>query len=81
MHDEQERPRVEIDRADRQVIERAAAQLRHGAIVAGYAGLPDKHLAFGLALILDEIALHYRDLDEDFRARILDGCRGMLGQG
>ena len=44
MHDEQDRWRVEQDRADRQVIEQAAAQLRTGAIQAGYAGLEHKHL-------------------------------------
>jgi hypothetical protein len=32
-------------------------------------------------LILDEIVRHFRDLDEDLRARILDGCREVLGQG
>ena len=58
MPDEHDRSRIVVDRADRQVIEQAAAQLRTGAIVAGYAGLPDKHLAFALALVLDELALH-----------------------
>ncbi len=48
MH-EQERRRVEQDRADRQVIEQAAAQLRHGAILAGYAGMEHKHLATAAA--------------------------------
>ena len=68
-------------RADRAIVEQAAARLRHGAIVAGYGDVPAKHVAFALALILDEIARHFRDLDEDLRAHILDGCRGMLGQG
>jgi hypothetical protein len=79
MPDEQARRRIEADRADRQVIGQAAAQLRH-AIVAGYAGLPGKHFAFGLALILDEIARHYRDIGAQLRARVLDSCRGMLDQ-
>ena len=55
MPDEHDRSRIEVDRADRQVIEQAAAQLRQGAIRAGYAGLPGKHLAFALALVLDEL--------------------------
>jgi hypothetical protein len=38
-------------RADRRVVEQAAAQLRHGAIVAGYAGVEHKHIAFALALV------------------------------
>jgi hypothetical protein len=65
--------------ADRGVVEQAAAHLRHQAILAAYAGLEHKHLAFGLALILDEIARHFRDLDEQLRDRILDCCRSVLG--
>ena len=61
MPDEHDRSKIEADRADRQVIEQAAAQLRTDAIRAGYAGLERKKLAFGLALILDELARHFRD--------------------
>jgi hypothetical protein len=32
----------------------------------------------GLALVLDELALHVRDLDGQLRARVLDGCRSVL---
>ena len=67
-------------RADRAIVEQAAAQLRQQAILAAYAGLEHKELAFGLALILDELARHWRDLDEQLRARLLAGCRSMLGQ-
>jgi hypothetical protein len=42
-------------RADRNVIERAAARLRSDAIRSGYAGLQHQHVAFSLALILDEL--------------------------
>jgi hypothetical protein len=49
------------------LVRQAAAQLRHGAIVSAYAGLPDKHLAFALALVLDELALHLRDLRPEVR--------------
>ena len=80
MPDQHDRARIDVDRADRQVIEQAAAQLRHGAIRAGYAGMEGQHYAFAFALILDELALHLRDLDEDLRARVLDGCREVLGQ-
>jgi hypothetical protein len=55
--------RIEVDRADRAVIGRAAARLRADAIAAGYAGLPRKDLAFAVALVLDELARHVRDLD------------------
>jgi hypothetical protein len=62
-------------RTDRAVVEQAAAHLRHQAILAGYAGLEHKEFAFGLALILDEIARHFRDLDDDLRAAVVTACR------
>jgi hypothetical protein len=71
MPDEHERSRIEVDGADRALIEQAAAQLRHGAIRAGYAGMEHKHLAFALALILDELARHLRDLRPEVRAATL----------
>ena len=77
MPDEHDRRQIEVDRADRRMIEQAAAQLRHRAIVAGYAGLPDKHFAFALALVLDELARHVRDLHAEVRAQTLHGA-GML---
>ena len=49
------------------------------AIPDGYAGIEHKHVAFALALILDELARHWRDLDEQLRARLLAGCRSLLG--
>ena len=67
-------------RADRAIVEQAAAHLRQQAILAGYAGAEHKHVAFTLALILDEVARHLRDLDEQLRAHVLDGCHGMLGE-
>ena len=74
-----QRRRYEQLKADRTIVEQAAAHLRRQAILAGYAGVEHKHVAFALALILDELARHYRDLDEQLRGRILDGCRSMLG--
>ena len=63
------------------MIEQAAAQLRRGAIRAGYAGIPGQHFAFALALVLDELALHVRDLDLTLRAQILAGTRMLVGEG
>jgi hypothetical protein len=40
MPDEHDRSRIDVDRADRALIEQAAAPLRQGAIRAGYAGIP-----------------------------------------
>ena len=62
-------------RTDRAVVEQAAAHLRRQAILAGYAGLEHKEIAFGLALILDEIARHFRDLDDDLRSAVVTACR------
>ena len=45
----------------------------------GYAGLPDKHLAFALALILDELARHVRDLQPKLRVQTMRGVRMLLG--
>ena len=75
MLDEHDRSGIDVDRADRALIEQAAAQLRQGAIRAGYAGIPGQHVAFALALVLDELALHLRDLDAELRAQVLAGAR------
>ena len=59
-------------RAERAVVEHAARRLRDGAIADGYAGLEYKHLAFGLASLLDELARHLRDLDDGVRRHVLE---------
>jgi hypothetical protein len=64
-------------RADQQLVEQAAAHLRHRAILAAYAGLERKELAFALALILDELARHLRDLDGELRESVVEVCRRM----
>ena len=69
MPDQHDRSQIEVDRADRLLIQQATAQLRHGAILAAYAGLEHKELAFALTLILDELARHLRDLDATLRAQ------------
>lgn len=67
-------------RADRNIIERAAARLRSDAIRSGYAGLQHQHIAFGLALLLDEIARHVGDLDRAVRWQAVQSCRLLLGE-
>jgi hypothetical protein len=79
VHDEQDRRQVEQNRADRQVIEQAAAQLRQGAIRAGYAGIPGQHFAFALALVL-LLARHVRDLRREVCEQTLRGARMLLGE-
>lgn len=76
---EQYRGRIAQSLADRQVIEQAAAELRAGAIRAGYAGAEGKHVAFALALVLDELARHVRELRPELRTQVLHGARMLLG--
>lgn len=78
MSDQHDRSRIEVDRADRQVIQEAAARLRQSAIRDGYAGMEHKHLAFALALVLDELALHLRDLRPELREQTMRGARMLL---
>jgi len=74
---EQQRELYRQPRADQQLVEQAAAHLRHRAILAAYAGLERKELAFALALILDELARHLRDLDGELRESVVEVCRRM----
>lgn len=62
-----------------------SSHLRRTTILEAYEsdevdGHERKHVAFALALILDELARHLRDLDEHLRVKILDCCRPLLGQ-
>jgi hypothetical protein len=67
-------------RADRSVIERAATRLRSEAIRSGYAGLQHQHIAFALALILDELGRHLADIDRAVRWQTVQSCRLLLGE-
>jgi hypothetical protein len=67
-------------RADRDLLARAAAWLRSEAIRAGYAGLTHQHVAFALALILDELVRHLPDLDEGVRRQAVQSSRILLGE-
>ena len=67
-------------RADRELLGRAATWLRNEAIRSGYAGLSHQHVAFALALILDELARHVADLDEGVRWQAVESSRVLLGE-
>ena len=67
-------------RADRDLLARAAAWLRADAIRAGYAGLTHQHVAFALALVLDELGRHLVDLDEGVRWQAVQSSRVLLGE-
>ena len=72
--------RLAAQRADRELLERAARWLRDEAVRSGYAGLSHQHVAFALALILDELARHLPDLDEAVRWQAVQSCRVLLGE-
>jgi hypothetical protein len=65
-------------RADQNVIDQAAARLRHDAAQDQYRGFRDPQVAFGVASILDELSRHLRDLDEALRRRVVELCRELL---
>ena len=77
--DRTERRRAAL-RTDRALLERAARWLRDNAVRAGYAGLSHQHVAFALALILDELARHLADLDEGVRWQAVQSSRVLLGE-
>ncbi len=65
----------DVDQANRALLERAAGRLRHQATSYGYAGLAHQHHAFAVALLLDELARHARELNEDVREQVVSACR------
>jgi hypothetical protein len=77
---EYERRRWEAIKADRALIDRAAAHLRHEAIRSEYAGLQHKHVAFALAMVLDELARHLGGLDEAVRWQAVEASKQLLGR-
>lgn len=67
-------------RADRELLERGARRLRDEAIRSAYAGLSHRHVAFALALLLDELARRVPDLDAGLRHQAVRSCRVLLGE-
>ena len=65
-------------RAERHVVEQAAAALRSRTAQDIYAGFVHPAMAFSLCSILDEIGRHWRDLDDDLRGVVLEQCREIL---
>ena len=77
-----ERRRLTALRVDRETVLTAAATLRHEAVQAHYAGLlPRPEYAFGMASILELLALRTVDLDPDVRAHVVRVAREMTGDG
>ncbi|MBC3194747.1 hypothetical protein H7X46_27220 [Pseudonocardia sp. C8] len=77
-----ERRRLSALRADRETILAAAAALRRDAIQAHHTGLlarPEQ--AFGMASILELLALRTADLDPHVRDHVVRIAREMTGDG
>jgi hypothetical protein len=67
-------------RGERETIDTAARALRSTAIADGYAGLQHKAVAFGFALILDELSRHWAQMSDEVRRAALD-CYTALAAG
>jgi hypothetical protein len=78
-YDEQ-RARWAALRADQDVIDQAAARLRHEAAQDQYRGQRNPQVAYGLCALLDELSRHLRDIDDEVRRRVVDLCRAMHGE-
>ena len=65
-------------RADRELIDRAAAHLRHVAAQDEYRGRRHPEFAYGLASVLDKIALGLTDLPPAIRTAVVDTARRLL---
>jgi hypothetical protein len=65
-------------RADQDIIDRAAARLRHDTAQDQYRGLRDPQVAFGLCALLDELSRHLRDIDNTLRRTVVELCTQLL---
>lgn len=65
-------------RADRDVIQRAARMLRDHTIRGAYAGLTQPSRGFAIALTLDGLARHVRDLDSELRGAVVVHCHTIV---
>jgi hypothetical protein len=66
-------------RTDRTAIEHAARTLRDLAISDNYGDAVQPARAFSLALTLDTLAMHVRDLDDRLRDAVVQHCRAIVG--
>jgi hypothetical protein len=62
-------------RAERRIVEAAAASLRNRTAQAVYAGFVHPAVAFSLCSILDELGRHWSSLDEQLRETVVAQCR------
>ena len=75
-----DRHRYERLKADREIVDRAAAYLRHHARQDQYAGILHRpEVAFGLATVLDEVSRQLGEVNGGIRAETVRACRQLLG--
>jgi hypothetical protein len=67
-------------RHEREQIDAGARALRSRAIADGYRRLGRKEVAFGFALVLDELALHLGPLSDEVRAAAVDCCETLTAR-
>ena len=75
MPTEREWRRIERDRADQQILRRAAAWLRQDPARGEYAGLSEYEDAMALAELLDVLATALPDIDSGVRWQAVESCR------
>ena len=80
MPTEREWRRIERDRADQQILRRAAAWLRQDPARGEYAGLSEYEDAMALAELLDVLATALPDIDSGVRWQAVESCRLLLGE-
>ena len=66
------------DRADADLLHRAATWLREHPDRAGYAGVTDDHDVHALAVLLDTLAVYIVGLDWAVRLQAVESCRVLL---
>jgi hypothetical protein len=69
-------------RREREIIDAAAARLRSRAFREAYDGdgHEDKHITFGLALVLDKISRHLGQVDEAVRRAAPECCAELAAE-
>jgi hypothetical protein len=72
--------RIDRDRADRDLVRRAAEWLRHDPARAGHAGLADERDVAALVALLDVLAAGLPHLDPGVRRQVVESCRVVLGE-
>lgn len=80
MPTEREWRQIDRDRADQDLVRRAAAWLREDPAMASYAGLSSDQDAAALAVLLDVIVAELSHVDAGVRWQVIESCRVLLSE-